>query len=768
MLRSIAPILSSLLLAACGASPPPPTPRPEPAVEPEPPPPPPLPEHDLAGAPAFGEPAECVPRADAPGGLSGPVLREALDALETGRPDVIDHRALLATCEVSSRAVAEALADAAVAARGRGEHVLRTALLVQALHADPSHVPARAELARALADTERDLAAMTHLRELRRSEEGLAMLAEARRVRELRRLRERADWFELLYPGSDRVGTAAAIAPSGAPIPAPASVAAHEPGEARVPLEGVEAPWVELQAVLEATPGFASAHEGHVLAPDRGPYVPTSRYPAALFAELERVPRRPAVIWRPTDDATYLLLQYRVQEPVYRGGYATYRVTPQGLRFVRLVEQEVGSCETPREDSWPEDTWYTTPEGDELRELQACGEVASYRRVRHEQGELRVYSGRVQLEPSPVATTDDDWVPVNDLDVAVRVEDGVPVVGAPATCLPAAGALGGHAVRSFLTAFVAGQPVEAPPDEALVASCAVDPAEVSAALSSAARARLADGDAAAFEDLTRRALALDPRSGPSRLDLARVRVRAGDLDGAMSQLEQLAKTGRAGWGAIADTVDESDLAPLRERPDYWAWLVDRQEARARRGITVTELEGGGDALETRLRLDDPEERLERARGSWRQMSDLLSQPMTARRYQAARRQRVRLEALPERVRRGGFTQLTQASWWTPADTHTYLLVPYRHPERGFDAIGLFRRVEDHLVYAGRDRVEARFCSAGDEVAILGMDDGATELRLFTACGEYGRLCRVHVAAGQLRSVCASLAPEGEEPAPLDE
>src|SRR5688572_18135160 len=104
-----------LLLSACGGAPEP-TVTTTPPIEDVEPPPRPLARHDLAGAPAYGTAPACTPVGTGP---SGAELAAAVDAIRTGTPaETVDHRVLLAGCEIERRALADAYVAGGGAARG--------------------------------------------------------------------------------------------------------------------------------------------------------------------------------------------------------------------------------------------------------------------------------------------------------------------------------------------------------------------------------------------------------------------------------------------------------------------------------------------------------------------------------------------------------------------------------------------------------------------------------------------------------------------------
>lgn len=746
----------ALLFAACGGAPPPAPERP-PAPAPEPPPPAPLPEHDLAGAPAFSVPGPCSP-VDGPHVLRGQALTDALDALRAAPPDVVHHEAFVGSCEADRREVSDALYAAGRAQEAAGAVRLATTLYTQALYADPSSVAARLSLALLLAETGRATAAVTHLRELRHTQEGLDRLAPLARDRASIKLRERMDWFELMYPNSDLEGESAPLEPTGDPVAAPVAL---PPGDEVPGIERARVPWDQVRALLLATPPFAERHpDPEQLGMSSSPWVRSSSLPFPVVTG-DRVRRIPGGIsvWRPAPGAFYAIVGYRQREGEDRTrvGYALYEIG-QGLRLLRDVVQDQLPCEGEDDDAaGMPDSWFLTPDRDELRELHVCGRQAVLIRIRHDGRGLRMHTGRVDVAPAPTLATDEDWVP--EVTAAVEIEtgaDGLPLVGPFPTCAPQTGpgVLGGRAVRAHLETLRSGTTDGVPGEADLLRSCAVDARDVGRALTAAARARLAAGDEAGFRQLTRRAVTVAPNDPLPRFDQARAYARAADVDAALAHLFQLGSTGDAGAPAIVATVSEPDLAPARADARYWVFLDQQHGARGRYQLGVRAFTQSPTPLETRLTMGDGAERLARARGPWGRFNDLLSAAMTERRYRRPRPRRVDVGSLPERVRQGGFSRLTSPTWWTPAAGHTFLVIPYVHPEAGFEAVGIYRTTEAGLVYVGRDRTDTRDC-ADEALELTGFDDDGRELRLFTSCGEHEQyLCRFVLEGDQLREICS--------------
>lgn len=739
--------------AGCGGTPAPPPPLPEPAPEPAPEPvaspPPEAPPHDLAGAPPYGDPPACAP-SDADGVLRGEALTDALDAIAAGEPSTTIHHALLAgSCEVTAATLAAALAAGAAAADDAGRPHLATTLYVQALHADPSSVLARFGLARVLATSHRPLAAVTQLRELRwAGRAGLRSLEDAAIDVRLASLRPRPDWFELMHPNSD---LEASVEPLRASGPAHALPAGLSWASVRGPVQPIRTHPAELAAL-------AREAIGRDVEPAHGPRsLSRDGLPDALFAGGTLTVHGHAFWWRPTEDDLFLVIQHALppagegQAP--RQGWSVFDIDG-GARLLRTFTEGDAPCDAePRRGQRV--GWYAPRDWEELHELRPCGDRAALTRLRVEGGRLVSIHGHVQLDPgATAAAADEPRQSRSPLPEIARVGE-VPGLGPPTTCLPSADphALAGDALAAALEDVRAGRTVGPALAHRLTASCTVDAGDVAGALAEGARARLELGDTEGARDLARSAVEVDPRHALARVAHVRALVERGDLDAAQRQLEELSAAGASASEAVLETLDDPGLSPLRARTAYWDWLGAAHEARSRLSI-VPRVHAAGAPTTPAPWLPGPrgEGPLERARGPFARFSDLLSSAMTDRRYRPIARRGPSAD-LPDAVTSRGLVRRAAPDWWIHG-SRALLVVPYLHPERGFDAVAFFERTDDGLRYLGRDRVYAR-CPEG-HVEAMGWTTDGSELRLLTGCAAHATLCRVRFEADALRETCHSV------------
>lgn len=423
------PEMAALLAAACSGDPPPvpgpPSLPPAATAAPAPAPPlprPPAPPHDAApvvppaaltpsnvvdvgGAPAWAPaPGPCRPF-PLPGAPTGPALRAALAAVRAGRADPIG---LEMSCEVPAGEVARAFNEGGLVAHRAGDFESSRRRWATALTIDPSLLPARFNLACALARLGRHDAAIAQLRELHRAgEPGQEWLRRALTDSDLASLRDRPDWqegFALVPPtGAPPMsqGEAAALA-LGAPPSATPTVqvlAAHGPvlpfAEAAptappgaeppvfVPRSG---PWAPVRDLLVATTELSQG---------RRAFQPRGGLFRAEPAQLPRTVTRDGLremfrvgFWRPSPTATFLLVPFGFAGANGTDeGYGLYLTSAAGVQLVRHVRIDAEeSCEDAESPAF---TAALTRDEREIREAHGCaGETGSVCHVRLEAGAL--------------------------------------------------------------------------------------------------------------------------------------------------------------------------------------------------------------------------------------------------------------------------------------------------------------------------------------------------------------------------------------------
>lgn len=115
---------------------------------------------------------------------------------------------------------------------------------------------------------------------------------------------------------------------------------------------------------------------------------------------------------------------------------------------------------------------------------------------------------------------------------------------------------------------------EPPAAATLLQGCLLSPVDVSRSLANAARAfsrRHEDASAAKYLE---RAIEIDPSSLAARYALVAARSKAGDIDGALYQLEQVRGAGAKGERFVRRAATDGALSALRARRAYWTWAHD--------------------------------------------------------------------------------------------------------------------------------------------------------------------------------------------------